>query len=129
MKRPGAAAMRTCLIVDDSKVVRTVVRRILEDMQVEVREAENGRAALDACLVGMPDAILLDWNMPVMTGIDFLHRLRSIEGGAHPVVLFCSTENDVRHITEALDAGAAEYVMKPFDSEILLSKLEQAGLL
>ena len=64
--------MKCCLVVDDSKVVRMVARKILEGLNFEIEEAEDGRRALDACLKRMPDAILLDWNMPVMSGIDFL---------------------------------------------------------
>jgi len=77
----------------------------------------------------MPDAILLDWNMPVMSGIEFLRQLRRESGGERPVVLFCTTENDVDHITEALKAGANEYIMKPFDGEIIQSKFAEVGLI
>ena len=77
----------------------------------------------------MPDAILLDWNMPVMDGITFLAALRAIEGGLHPKVVFCTTENEIAQITRALHAGADEYIMKPFDQQIIASKLEEVGLL
>jgi two-component system, chemotaxis family, chemotaxis protein CheY len=121
--------MKRCLVVDDSKVVRVVARRILEDLSFSVEEAVDGRNALDVCARQMPDAILLDWNMPVMNGIDFLRRLRRVNGGDVPVVVFCTTENDMERIQEAMEAGANEYIMKPFDSEILTSKFEQVGLL
>ncbi|MFT6582764.1 MAG: two-component system chemotaxis response regulator CheY [Alphaproteobacteria bacterium] len=106
-----------------------VARRILEDLSFEVSEAEDGQKALDACLSKMPDAILLDWNMPIMNGIEFLKALRASDGGADPIVVFCTTENDMKNIQEAIAAGANEYIMKPFDSEIVQSKLEQAGAL
>ena len=77
----------------------------------------------------MPSAILLDWNMPVMSGIDFLRALRALPGGETPRVLFCTTENDLQHIQEAITAGADEYIMKPFDSEIIQAKFAQVGLL
>ena len=77
----------------------------------------------------MPDVILLDWNMPVMNGIDFLRALRETSGGDAPVVVFCTTENGMDHITEALASGANEYIMKPFDSEIVQSKFEQVGVI
>jgi len=77
----------------------------------------------------MPDAILLDWNMPVMNGIEFLRDLRKMEGGTEPVVVFCTTENGIDKIASALAQGANEYIMKPFDSEIIQSKLQQVGLL
>jgi two-component system, chemotaxis family, chemotaxis protein CheY len=121
--------MKSCLVVDDSKVVRMVARKILEGLNFEIEEAEDGRRAMDACRKRMPDAILLDWNMPVMSGIDFLRELRKIEGGQTPVVVFCTTENDIAHIQEAIGAGANEYIMKPFDSEIIESKFTQVGLI
>ena len=121
--------MKTCLVVDDSRVIRKVARRIIEDMGFEIAEAADGMEALAWCRSAMPEAILLDWNMPVMTGIEFLRQLRAEPGGQTPVVLLCTVENDVAHIAEALDAGADEYIMKPFDGDILLSKFAQAGLL
>ena len=119
--------MKSCLVVDDSSVVRKVARRILEDMDFIIDEAEDGQVAFDKCRKEMPDAILLDWNMPVMSGLEFLKKLRSYEGGDRPRVVFCTTENDIGHIAMALKAGANEYVMKPFDREILESKFVEAG--
>lgn len=121
--------MKTCLVVDDSRVIRKVARRILEDLAFHVDEAADGLEALAACRKEMPDAILLDWNMPVMTGIDFLRQLRRERGGEAPIVVFCTTENDIEHISEAIKAGANEYIMKPFDGDILLSKFIDAGIL
>jgi len=120
---------RTCLIVDDSRVVRLVARRILEGTGFDVEEAEDGARALTACRAKMPDAILLDWNMPVMNGIDFLRALRREFGPDNPTVLFCTTENEMRFVEEAMEAGAQEFIMKPFDEAILRGKLEQVGLL
>jgi two-component system chemotaxis response regulator CheY len=113
--------------VDDSKVVRTVARRILEGGGFQVEERENGATALDRCRVGLPDVVLLDWNMPVMTGIEFLRALRAEFGPDRPTVVFCTTESEMGFIVEALQAGAQEYIMKPFDSEILLGKMAQVG--
>ena len=121
--------MKSCLVVDDSKVVRMVARKILEDLAFEVTEAADGQEALSACQQQMPDAILLDWNMPVMDGIEFLRALRATDGGDAPGVVFCTTENDLAHIQEAVRAGANEYIMKPFDSDIIQSKFAQIGLL
>lgn len=121
--------MKTCLVVDDSSVVRKVARRILEDMDFNIVEAEDGQIALDACKSAMPDAVLLDWNMPVMNGYDFLVKLREEKGGGDPVVVFCTTENDMEHISQAIGAGANEYIMKPFDKEIIMSKFEEVGLI
>lgn len=117
--------MKTCLIVDDSRVVRKVARRIFEDLGFSCSEAEDGQQAYDACMNEMPEIILLDWNMPVMNGIEFLRKLRSSAGGDAPKVMFCTTENEMSFIQEALGAGANEYIMKPFDSEIIQGKLAQ----
>ena len=119
---------KTCLIVDDSKMIRRVATRILRDMKIETSEAENGRDAINMCRASMPDAILLDWNMPVMDGLSFLKALRKEPNGKKPIVVFCTAERDVLKIAEALDAGADEYVMKPFDSDIIESKFSEAGL-
>ena len=121
--------MKTCLVVDDSRVVRKVARKILESLQFECDEAEDGQQAMEACARHMPDAVLLDWNMPVMSGIEFLRRLRKMTGGDRPKVVFCTTENDLAHIQEALSSGANEYIMKPFDSDIVQTKFVQVGLL
>ena len=120
--------MKTCLVVDDSRVIRKVARKIVEDMGFACEEAADGQQALDACRKHMPDAVLLDWNMPVMNGLDFLIKLRQEQGGDKPVVVFCTTENDMSHITQALRAGADEYVMKPFDGDIIESKFAETGL-
>lgn len=121
--------MRSCLVVDDSKVVRSVARKILEELNFTVDEAEDGQVALDFCLNSMPDSILLDWNMPVMNGIEFLRKLRIQDDGEQPVVVLCTTENDIDFIQEAIAAGANEYIMKPFDRDIVESKFTQAGIL
>ncbi|MFZ4069495.1 MAG: response regulator [Caulobacterales bacterium] len=121
--------MKSCLVVDDSRVIRKVARRILEDLNFQIDEAADGLEALNSCRRKMPDAILLDWNMPVMSGIDFLRQLRRDPGGERPIVVFCTTENDMDHISEAINAGANEYIMKPFDGDIIQSKFTEAGLI
>ena len=121
--------MKSCLIVDDSKVIRLVARRILEELRFEIEEAADGEEAIRACRSKIPDAILLDWNMPVMNGLEFLRTLRGTEGGEVPVVVFCTTENSLDNVREAMNAGANEYVMKPFDAGIIEAKFSQVGLL
>jgi two-component system chemotaxis response regulator CheY len=121
--------MKNCLVVDDSSVIRKVARRILEDLDFDIVEAQDGRQALELCRTQMPDAILLDWNMPVMDGMEFLAALRKEPGGADPKVVFCTTENDVGHIARAMRAGADEYIMKPFDREIMAAKFAEVGLI
>ncbi len=108
--------MKTCLVVDDSSVIRKVARRILEGLEFEITEAEDGVQALEACRGKMPDAVLLD-------------SLRRLPDGDRPKVVFCTTENDVAHIARALHAGANEYIMKPFDKEIVEAKFQEVGLI
>ena len=119
---------KTCLVVDDSRVVRLVARRILEANDFSVRESENGEVALKACRQALPDAVLLDWNMPVMDGITFLRNLRAEFGPDNPVVIFCTTESEMQFVQIAIEAGAQEYIMKPFDEEIIMGKFAQVGL-
>ena len=94
--------MKTCLVVDDSTVIRKIARRILEEMDFQIVEAEDGAKALEACQRELPDAVLLDWNMPVMDGYEFLGALRRMPGGDQPKVVFCTTENGIDHIARAL---------------------------
>ena len=121
--------MKTCLVVDDSSVIRKVARRILEGLDFQIVEAEDGEKALEICKRGLPEAILLDWNMPVMDGLEFLQALRREFGPDNPPVVFCTTENDMGHIEAAISNGAQEYIMKPFDEDILTGKFAQVGLL
>lgn len=121
--------MKSCLVVDDSKVVRMVARKILKDLDFEIVEAVDGKEALAKCDTEMPDAVLLDWKMPVMNGIEFLREMRTMPGGEDPIVVFCTTEDDMSHLQEALTAGANETVMKPFDGDVIESKFSRTGLL
>ena len=119
--------MKTCLVVGDSSVIRKVARRILEGMQFEISEAEDGAQALDMCRKVLPDAVLLDLNMPKMDGMTFLKEMRNLPGGSRPKVVFCTIENDIAQITRVLRAGADEYIMKPFDKEIVEAKFQRVG--
>jgi two-component system, chemotaxis family, chemotaxis protein CheY len=121
--------MKSCLIVDDSKVIRKVARHILETMQFDVAEAADGKEALDHVATTTPDVILLDWNMPIMSGMDFLRAYRTTAKSPSAKVIFCTTENGIGHIQAAIEAGADEYVMKPFDRETLEAKLQIVGCL
>lgn len=121
--------MTYVLVVDDSPVIRKVARRIFEKLDLQVDEASDGQAALDTCAVLMPDVVLLDWNMPVLDGFGFLRELRKAPRGREPIVLLCTTENDVAHIARAMHAGANGYVMKPFDQDVLRNKCQEFGLI
>jgi two-component system, chemotaxis family, chemotaxis protein CheY len=116
-------APRTALVVDDSRMIRKVSRRFLEELGYEVGEAENGREALDRCKAAMPGLILLDWNMPVMSGIEVVAALRAMPAGDRPKVVFCTTNSDAPAIEAALRGGADGYVLKPFTAETLQDQL------
>jgi two-component system, chemotaxis family, chemotaxis protein CheY len=120
--------MKHALVVDDSSFIRKIAKQILEGMNFEVSEAKDGAQALERCEERLPELILLDWNMPVMSGLEFLTKLRKTPRGDEPQVVFCTTENTRDKILTALEAGATEYIMKPFDQDIIRTKLEQIGM-
>ena len=120
--------MTNFLVVDDSGVIRKIARKMLEEMGFAVAEACDGLDAIKACESAMPDAILLDWNMPNMDGITFIRAHREKPEGEAPKVVFCTTESDFSHISAALEAGANEYIFKPFDMDTLRDKLSMAGV-
>ena len=117
------------LVVDDSRAMRAILTRLLNGLGFDVAQAGHGEEALGVIDAGTrPDVILVDWNMPVMDGLEFLINLRQLPNGGSPKVLFCTTESDVKHITKAMQAGADEYIMKPFNKQIVKSKFEEVGL-
>ncbi|MEX0724965.1 MAG: response regulator [Planctomycetaceae bacterium] len=122
--------MKTILIVDDSRAVRLVSRRLMSSLGFEVLEAENGEDALRVVRNNNAiDAVLLDWNMPIMDGMQFLQALRNEPLPTQPVVVMCTTENDMPRIVQAMQAGANEYIMKPFTEDIIREKLQETGVL
>lgn len=121
--------MKTCLIVDDSKIVRKVVRKIVENLGFNVLEAEDGKVAVDQVRANAVDVIILDWNMPVMDGLECMKTLRADSSITQPKIIFCTTENDFEKIQTAIVSGADEYVMKPFDEAIIADKMRQIGII
>jgi two-component system chemotaxis response regulator CheY len=119
--------MKNCLVVEDSRVMRTVARRIFEELKFDTGEAEDGMSGLRACRDHMPDVIFLDWNLPSMPGVEFVKSIRGQQNGAHPVILFATTENDADDIAQAIAAGADDYIMKPYDRAGLHAKLVELG--
>jgi two-component system chemotaxis response regulator CheY len=116
------------LIVDDSRFVRGYLRGLLEDKGIECEEAEDGQGGLDRLEFGMAfDLALIDWNMPVMGGLQMLTELRA-RGFTSIKILMVTTEAENDFIIRALDAGADEYLMKPFDEVALDEKLCMLGL-
>jgi two-component system chemotaxis response regulator CheY len=122
------AMFKSALVVDDSRVLRTVARRIFEELQFSVAEAEDGMAALRAVREKMPDIILFDGNLPSMKGVDFLKSVRGQQGGDRPVILVATTESDAEEITQVIHAGANEYLIKPFDRGSVRAKLSEIGV-
>ena len=121
--------MKTCLIVDDSKIVRKVVRRIVEPFGFAILEAENGREAVDLTRANTVDVMMLDWNMPVMDGMECMKEIRADPSLSQPKIIFCTTENEFGKIQQAIMNGADEYIMKPFDEAIIAGKLIQLGII
>ena len=121
--------MKTCLIVDDSKIVRKVVRRIVEGLGFAVLEAEHGQDAVAQVRSNAVDVMILDWNMPVMDGLECMKEIRADSSIAQPKIIFCTTENEFSKIQQAITAGADEYVMKPFDEAIIAGKMRQLGII
>ncbi len=114
--------MKRCLVVDDSRVIRRVATKIIQDLGFAVDEAENGQIALEACRARMPDLALIDVDMPVMDGRTYLKALRAMPGGDKVVTIMCTTDADVEEIEADLKLGADEYLLKPFDGDIVRSK-------
>lgn len=119
---------RSCLVVDDSAVIRRVVADMFRGLNFSVSEAPTGLHAVNHCREQAPDLIMLDWNMPVMDGITCLREVRALDMTKRPIVIMCTTESQISKIQEALAAGADEYIMKPFNQDVLLDKLSQFEL-
>lgn len=122
--------MPKALVVDDSRAVRMILARTLRELGFEVREAANGREALEVIEVekAAVTLVLADWNMPEMNGLDLLKQLRRNPELSSLVVVMVTTETELDHMTAALEAGANEYIMKPFTRDILVEKLELVGI-
>ncbi len=117
-----------CLIADDSRIIRMVLAKILSNLGFEVEEAEDGDEVIEKCLETEPDLVIMDWWLPVIDGIDVLYKIRDAKHIRQPRIIFCSANTDPEKISEALDGGADDYLMKPFDEEIIKSKLVILGL-
>ena len=117
------------LIVDDSKTMRSIIARIVTELGFEVLEAGNGRLALDQLEdAGAVELCLIDWNMPEMNGIEFIEAVRGRPAWNPIKLMMITTASDAAHIQRALEAGANEYLMKPFSKEMIVEKLAMVGL-
>jgi two-component system, chemotaxis family, chemotaxis protein CheY len=119
-----SAAVRHCLIVDDSAVIRKVARRILDGAGYYVSEASSGAEGWRLCRNTKPNVLLLDYILPDMGAIEFIEALRRSNAAPLPQILLCTPYLDVPRIMKAKRAGAAGYVMKPFDKAQLLGAFE-----
>lgn len=126
-QQPAAVAAKVCLIVDDSRVIRKVSAKIARSLGYVPVEAQDGEEALARCKKAMPELVLTDWNMPEMDGIEFVKRLRAIPTPKAPMVMFCTSNGEAKDIHEGINAGADDYIVKPFDEGALRAKLEKLG--
>lgn len=117
------------LVVDDSATVRKVISKIINELGFDNRNAPDGATALKLCKERLPDFIILDWNMPNMDGMEFFKAFKKIPERYKCKVIFCTTESEIEKIMTAIDEGADEYIMKPFNKEILEDKLIEVGIL
>jgi two-component system chemotaxis response regulator CheY len=121
--------MKSCLVVEDSSVVREIALRILADLGLEAREEESPAKAVELCREAKPDIVLLDWDLPGLGALDFLRGVAEFAPDQRPLVVLCATENDPQQFTLAKAAGAAHHVLKPFDRRSLEEKFAELGLI
>ena len=116
-----------CLIVDDSLVTRLVGRQIAESLGFTCIEAADGTQAVTACNQNMPQVILLDWNMPHLSGFESMLQIRQLPHGKTPIIIFCTAEHDAAKMADALNSGANEYIIKPFNADVVRDKFIMTG--
>jgi two-component system, chemotaxis family, chemotaxis protein CheY len=124
------AGPRLAMVIDDSRAMRGILKKILLPLGFDVREADNGREALDAIWTDdlHPEVALVDWNMPVMSGLEFVSAVRKQKHLRRMTLMMVTTESEQGQIVRALAAGAHEYVVKPFTAEAIVAKLSYLGL-
>jgi two-component system chemotaxis response regulator CheY len=120
---------RSALIVDDSRLIRAIVRRMLESLGFDVSEAASGREALLQCEAKSPALIVLDWWMEDMNGPEVAATIRARSGAPQPRILLCSTETRISEVRKAMRAGADSYLLKPFDKDKIAHRLQRFGFL
>ena len=116
--------MTNCIVADDSKIMRMLLTKIMENFGCRVNEAETGEDLIEQCSLSMPDLIISDWNLPLIDGIDVLTKIRTDTKSKQPIFIFCSYIKEAKIINQALKAGADDYIMRPFDEDIIASKLK-----
>jgi two-component system chemotaxis response regulator CheY len=121
--------MKTCLIIEDSDIVREIAVRIMRELSLEPIEVESPEAALDRCRQAKPDVVMLDWDLPSFGALDFLRGAAELEPEQRPVIVLCATENDPQQFTLAKAAGAAHYLLKPYDRASIEAKFAAIGVI
>lgn len=121
--------MVKCLIADDSKIIRMLFAKIMGNLGFEILEAEDGEEVVELCQQTEPDLIVMDYRLPALDGIDAMYKIRNSRLANQPKIMFCSSLTDLDVIQEAMNGGADDYVMKPFDEEIIISKLAIMGMI
>lgn len=121
--------MPSCIVADDSKIMRMLLSKIMENFGYTVDEAEDGEDLLEQCAKNMPDLIISDWQLPLIDGIDVLYKIRSDKKVKQPVFMFCSYLKDRDIMKQAVAGGADDFIMRPFDEDIIASKLKMIRLL
>ncbi len=121
--------MAKCLIADDSKIIRLLLSKIMSNLGFSVIEAEDGEDVVELTQTQEPDLVIMDWNLPMMDGIDALYKIREMRLDKTPKVIFCSASADMDKINQAIEGGADDYIIKPFDEDIIAVKLTILGLL
>ncbi|WP_428408566.1 response regulator [Hyphococcus sp.] len=121
-------ASKTCLVVDDSDLIREIAERIITDLGLDAEGAADASAAIEHCRTEMPAAVFLDWDLPSMGALDFLREAAALEG-ERPAIILCATENDHEQFKLAKAAGAAHHILKPFDKGAVAAKLAEIGLI
>ncbi len=119
---------KSCLIVDDSRVIREIAIRIVADIGFTTGQAENAASAIEYCREHKPDLVLLDWDLPSMGALDFLKAHAEFDPDQKPAIILCATENDPQQFILAKAAGAGHHILKPFDRDVLLEKIGELGL-
>ena len=122
------STQKSCLVVDDSSVIREIAVQIIADLGLKAGEAENAGSAIEYCREHKPDLVLLDWDLPSMGALDFLQGAAALNPDDKPEIILCATENDPQQFTLAKAAGAGHHILKPFDRDVLLQKLNEIGL-
>jgi len=121
--------MKTCLIVEDSALIREIAVRILRELCVDPQEAQTAEKGIEMCKTSKPDAVLLDWDLPSLAALDFLRGVGALPAEARPPIILVATENDHQQFTLARAAGAAHHLLKPFDLISVAGKLHEVGVI